>query len=71
MKKKLVVLVIFLAFLILNVVGFLGYHALSNETPKAEAFWYWFSRAEECDEFCGGATVEQWETCMAICIFEL
>lgn len=69
MKKKLIVLMIFLAFLIVNVVGFLGYHALSDETPKTEAVFHWFGKIPECDSECGGAPLEIWEHCMIMCVF--
>jgi hypothetical protein len=69
MKKKLLVSIIFLAFLILNVIGFIGYHALSKQTPKAEAVIYWFYKMAECDSYCGGAPLEIWEKCMHHCIF--
>ncbi|MCK5057610.1 MAG: hypothetical protein KAT34_13190 [Candidatus Aminicenantes bacterium] len=70
MEKKLIVWVIFLAFLILNVVGFIGFHALSDQTPKAEAILEnYFAKIPECSTYCGGAPLSQWETCMIYCVF--
>lgn len=71
MKKRIIVSIIFLSFLIVNVVGFIGFHALSDQTPKVKALgldWWWL-KYPECEDWCGGALDLQYETCMKSCIF--